>query len=230
MVKSITGNTYIIGDIHGCLKEFRCMIEDRIRLTCDDELYLLGDYIDRGPDSKGVVDFIFSLKKNRFKIFPLRGNHEEMLLESLTDEKKFDHWLTQGADATLQSFGVTSPDQIPDEYIHFFESLPYYYELKTKKLILAHAGINFLTKDPFADTDAMVWLRGMFVDKEFLGDRKIIHGHTPVPAEIIREMIEDRNNPVICLDGGCVYKNKKGLGILVALNYEKKEMLKVESL
>ena len=78
---------YAIGDIHGCSKTFKELL-DKIGLIEGDELYLLGDYIDRGPDSKGVIDTIFELREKGFKVICLRGNHESMLLDALKNREE----------------------------------------------------------------------------------------------------------------------------------------------
>lgn len=74
--------TFAIADIHGCYSTF-CALLDQIMLTREDELYLLGDYIDRGPDSKKVVDLIIQLQADGFAVKPIMGNHEQMLLDSI---------------------------------------------------------------------------------------------------------------------------------------------------
>ena len=74
---------FAIGDIHGCLKTLKALVENEIQLGKDDELFFVGDFIDRGPDSKGVLDYIGSLIRDGYKIQSVMGNHEEMLLESL---------------------------------------------------------------------------------------------------------------------------------------------------
>ena len=68
-----TGKRYVISDIHGCYKTFRCLVEEVIGLSKADLLFLLGDYVDRGPSSKAVLDYILQLKDERYQLFPLRG-------------------------------------------------------------------------------------------------------------------------------------------------------------
>ena len=73
---------YAISDIHGCIATFKTLL-DKIKFSKEDELYLLGDYIDRGPDSKGVIDHIWYLQKSGYQVHCLRGNHENMLLQEV---------------------------------------------------------------------------------------------------------------------------------------------------
>ena len=82
-----------IGDIHGCFDALRELIEQKVRLVKTDKLILLGDYIDRGDQSKAVVDYIIQLSQGGFDIFPLMGNHEAMLLDTLENESNLVEWL-----------------------------------------------------------------------------------------------------------------------------------------
>lgn len=88
----LTGKRYAISDIHGCYKTFQRLVEEGIRLTKFDQLFLLGDYVDRGPSSKAVLDYIIGLMEEEFNIFPLRGNHENDLLEFAMGEPRFLLW------------------------------------------------------------------------------------------------------------------------------------------
>src|SRR5215216_3309528 len=108
--------TIAIGDIHGCPAALRALI-DAIQPAEDDMLVLLGDYIDRGPDSRGVVDVVLDLEKRR-RIVPLLGNHELMLLNAVHNPRVIGPWLECGGDATLASYGGRIKD-IPEEHIDF---------------------------------------------------------------------------------------------------------------
>ena len=94
---------FAISDIHGCIKTFKTLV-DRIEFSKEDTLYLLGDYIDRGPDSKGVIDHIWKIQEEGYRVHCLRGNHEQMLLEEL---KNIKFWY-QGEPAMLKSFNAKS--------------------------------------------------------------------------------------------------------------------------
>ncbi|MBK7956987.1 MAG: serine/threonine protein phosphatase [Bacteroidetes bacterium] len=89
--------TFIIGDIHGCCNTFQRLVLDEICIRKSDKIYCLGDYIDRGPYSKGVIDFILSLRKSGYHIHTLRGNHEQMLLNSTKMKKLMRIGLEMGA-------------------------------------------------------------------------------------------------------------------------------------
>lgn len=228
MTEKIKGRRFAIGDVHGCAETLQYMIENELKATTKDTLYLLGDYIDRGPDSKGVIDYILKLKEENYKIETLRGNHEEMLLEAIADHgEKLDVWLWNGGEETLKSFGIKTVTGFPEKYIEFYKKLKYYIELED--YLLVHAGFNFVSGKPFEDFFSMVWIRNMEINKQVLGGRRIVHGHTPTPYFKIQEALADETNMEINLDAGCVYKNYPGLGHLAALNLDTLELHLVEN-
>jgi serine/threonine protein phosphatase 1 len=208
----MTTRHFVIPDIHGCDETFRALLENVIRLQPTDMLYLLGDLIDRGPRSKGVLDSILRLRREGFAVHVLCGNHEEMLLRSRDSMVSFELWMANGGKTTLNSFNVESADEIPYHYRNFLVSLPRYIVLKD--FILVHACMNFDIPDPFADPEAMLWTRSCKVKKEQIGGRRLVCGHTPVSRDAVREsMTTDR----IMLDNGCVYNGNARLGTLAAL-------------
>lgn len=203
---------FAIGDIHGCSNTFRALIK-KINLEKSDIVYCIGDYIDRGADSKGVIDFILQLREQNYQIHTLRGNHEQMMLQSTESEEQFNHWITNGGDATLKNFGVNSVNELSSEYVNFFNNTKYFVE--TDKYVFVHAGLNFIIPDPFKDEESMLWIRDFSVDTFKLQNRLLIHGHTPKSAKYI--LSQKFENGVINIDAGCVYKHK-GLGNLFAVN------------
>ena len=108
---------FAITDIHGCAQTFKALL-NRISFSKDDVLYLLGDYIDRGPDSRGVIDHIWKLQKEGYQVHCLRGNHEQMLLDEVASKNV---WY-KGEHATLQSFNANSNKDIPKAYIEWMEA------------------------------------------------------------------------------------------------------------
>jgi len=228
---------WVIPDLHGCVKTLRAIVEEQIKPKGDDEIYLLGDYIDRGPDPKGVIDFIMELEEKGFNVFPLRGNHEEYILLALENEqnlkrkffffkeqnKLFDEWMRSGGRPTLKSFGVTNVDQIPEKYIEWIKGLKYFYELD--QYVLVHAGMNFQRRDPFDDLHAILWSKSFTPEPEKIGDRTIIHGHVPVSLDFLKAIISDPHRKFIPLDTGCYYPDKPGMGTLVALELNSLQLL-----
>ena len=195
----------VISDIHSCLKTFQYLLEESIFLTKEDKLYLLGDYIDRGPDSKGVIDHIISLTRNGYQVYPIKGNHEQLLLDSYNERPFAEQtWLRNGGAITLESFHVSQAKKIPFEYISFFSSLRNYIELEN--FILVHAGFNFEINNPFDDRESMLWIREYKVEPSKINYKILVQGHTPTSLENIKKSITDRKNTYrIFLDNGCVY-------------------------
>lgn len=206
---------WVIGDVHGCNKTLVRLLFDNLNVTREDQLFFLGDYIDRGPDSRGVIDTLLALKRKKFHIHTLRGNHEQMMMESEEDIFCFEHWTNNGGGSTLLSFGQETYSSFPAPYKSFFSSLPFYIE--TGNYILVHAGLNFEEPDLFSDKEAMLWQRIKDTDQTSLGDRIMIHGHTPIPLDQILNQTANCRN----LDGGCVFASRrKDLGYLVAYNLD----------
>ena len=208
---------FAVGDIHGCSRTLRKLLCDEIHLEKSDEIVCVGDYIDRGPDSKGVVDYILELRDAGYQIHTLRGNHEQLMMDSAEDDENTELWLKNGGRSTLRSFGVSSYDALDPQYRAFFEETKYY--LKKDNFIFVHAGLDWLADDPFENTEAMLWSRDPYVDLEKLGKRIVVHGHTPLPKAVILE----QNGPDINIDGGCVYARREGYGYLVALESQEQK-------
>ncbi len=221
---------FAITDIHGCIQSFKTLVQEGIQLTTEDELYLLGDYIDRGPDSKGVIDFIFQLQEEGHFVRCLRGNHEQLLLDSMkagTPKQEIHLWLTQGGKETLDSFNAELADQIDPKYLDFFNGLEYYFEVD--QFLLVHAGFNFRSNQPFQDKHAMLWIRRFPIDEQLLGDRIIVHGHTPTQWPMIEATVKSPYSKVIDIDNGCVYHYKgQGLGGLLAYDLTNREVYRQE--
>lgn len=224
------GNRWVVPDIHGCLNTLKSLIENRINLSKSDAIYFLGDYIDRGPDSKGVIDYIMSLQNAGYEIHCLRGNHEDYCLRAWeADKKRFmfrsnieKDWRKNGASSTLDSFGVRRPRDIDEKYINWIKKTEYYIELDD--CILVHAGMNFNISNPFEDTSSMMWIRNFKVDPNKVGGKKVIHGHVPVEMSLIDLFVQSEGYNFLALDNGIYYKNKDGFGNLLAYNLDTKEI------
>ena len=142
----------------------------------------------------------------------------------LIDHFKKDTIRYGGDAATLASFQATVNEEIPKSYIDWMASLPYYMELED--YLLVHAGLNFKAEFPLEDKVEMIWIRDWYreIDRSWLGDRIVVHGHTPTPVlEIHKSIKRLADIPAIGLDGGCVF-DRIGFGQLVALNLDTKEL------
>ena len=143
---SNTNRLFAVGDIHGCSTALAALVE-AIRPGPQDTLVFLGDYIDRGIDSKGVMDQVIALGR-RCRLIPLRGNHEQMLLDARTDRWALEFWLACGGVTTLDSYGFGAGlDDIPSEHWRFLENCRQDYETETH--VFTHMKANFrLPADP----------------------------------------------------------------------------------
>lgn len=223
-------NQWVIPDIHGCFFTLKKLMETHIQPSQKDELYFLGDLIDRGKRSKEVLDYLMDLEKQGFNIKAIKGNHEVYFLNAYDKEKNkktsffskkhskdYLFWLNVGGKETLKSFNTEDIRDIPESYIQWINQLPYYYT--TDNYIMVHAGLNFNIENPFKDTDFMLTNTRFTVKPEKIGHKIIVHGHTPLSMEGIKTLINERNNyHYICLDNGCYYNNSETYGSLIALN------------
>ena len=211
------GRRIAISDTHGCGDTLEKLLTDQIALSQEDTLYLLGDFIDSGPKSKKVIDLIINYQDNGWPVYCLRGNHEELMLKALHNASYHDLWAgANGGSTTLRSFDANTVLEIPEFYLRFFQNLDYYFSLPD--YLLVHAGFNFKAPDPFQDYESMVWIRNFPVDPEQTHNRRIIHGHTPIPFRYIKQAIQE-GDPHINIDNGCAYP-KEGLQGLVALDLD----------
>lgn len=190
--------TLIIGDIHGCLESLKRLM-DRVKWQPDqDRLIFLGDYIDRGPDSKGVIDFLLQLMRESENVQCLMGNHESMFLDFLSGVD-MSTFLINGGEDTLRSYYFDGETVIPPEHIHFLKNLQILLELQDYCTV--HAGLmpGLGIKDQ--SIDDMIWIREPFIYSKYDFGKKIIFGHTVFYDPLVMDN-------KIGLDTGAVYGNK----------------------
>ncbi len=216
-----------IGDIHGCARTFRKLVE-KLALGHQDELILLGDMIDRGPDTKGVLDEVLRLKEAGHRVVLIQGNHEELMLNAHIDFFVKDRWLNAGGRKVLASFGVDEMDMSAIDPIYWqllSESKEYY---EKEGFIFVHAGLNFDLDNPLEAIRDMRWIRDWHeeINYDWLGSRKVVHGHTPVTPAEVRQMHQVfSEKQVLDLDTGCVYPSQKGFGYLTAYDSAADELI-----
>jgi len=194
--------TFIIGDIHGCLDMLKRLVEKIKWDPAKDKLIFVGDYIDRGPDPKGVVEYILSLMAESSRIQCLIGNHEVIFLDYIKgkDRKLF---LMNGGMNTLESYAFhlvdTEDDLLPPSHKEFFASLKYTIALDDYYVV--HAG--FRPKVPLEeqDPDDLVWIRDPFIYSTYDFGKRVIFGHTPFYEPLIM-----KNK--VGIDTGAVYGNR----------------------
>ena len=219
---------FAIGDIHGCSKTFTRLLE-ALALQKTDVVYLLGDLIDRGPDSKGVIEAILSLLAAGYDIRCCLGNHEDMMLLAVHKGIFEDllEWLENGGDTTLESYGVEHPQHIPEAHLQFLESLPLYH--LTDGFVLVHAGVDCTLADPFspAGREYLLWDRSGIMDIGKLGGRRLVSGHSTRKLKDLRKGIRKNH---LRIDNGCVFTGFPDKGNLVALDLDSGELFVQENI
>jgi serine/threonine protein phosphatase 1 len=197
------GPLFAIGDVHGCADELEELLE-MLPLRPGCTVVFLGDYIDRGPKSRQVVDIVLRLRE-KHHVVTLRGNHESMLLEFLSgkDPQKVARYVLNGGSATLAGYADENGRyQMPAEHVAFFENLALSYE--TAEHFFVHAGVpnvRLADLDREASSEHMLWVRNKFLHSTFRWEKIIVHGHTVVETV---EISASR----ICLDTGCVFDRR----------------------
>jgi len=209
---------YAIGDIHGGAKTLWALLY-MINLQREDQVYLLGDYVDRGPDSKGVLDIILKLMETGYDVRPVRGNHDDMLLNCATGKHdQFSvYWVKGWGEEALKSFGVERPGDVPPCYLSLIESMPYIrYD---DQFVFVHAGLDMTTADPIRESSpmAMTWGEPTDFDIARLGERRLVTGHSIRPLPLIEISLAGNH---IMLDNGAFTNQQPDLGNLVALDLD----------
>ena len=185
-----------IGDIHGCINALRSLVEFVAFRDCD-TIVTLGDYVDRGPDSRAVLDFMIELGNSHDHV-PLRGNHEIMMLNARDQKSWFQPWKSYGGEATLLSYAASagdpgSFDDVPDSHFDFLENkLVSYYECESHFFVHASADANIALADQ-KDPD-LYWRRHDNPEKHCSG-KVMVCGHTAQ-----RSGLPNNNGNAICID------------------------------
>jgi len=203
---------YAVGDVHGCLDQLQRLhakiLDDALSIPGDKLIVMLGDYIDRGPDSARVLDFLQQPLPEGFQRVCLVGNHEIVMLDHLADPGNAIRWLDFGGVETLQSYGVDFEryaaasgeeraailaSHIPLQHIEFARNLTAL--LAMPGLVFVHAGIRPGVPLAIQDERDLFWIRGAFTDSTLDLGALVVHGHTPGAAPIVR-------SNRICVDTG----------------------------
>jgi serine/threonine protein phosphatase 1 len=197
----MAGRTIAIGDIHGCSAALAALIA-AIAPDRTDTLVCLGDYIDRGPDSRGVIDMVLALR-GRCRLFPLLGNHEEMLLACLADLGTLRSWLANGGVEALRSYGwVRGPrrrlaDLIPEEHRRFLERCLPYHETATH--LFVHAGYEPHLPLARQRPEALRWrVTDAATAKPHSSGKVAVVGHTPQKSGEVLDL-----GFLVCIDTNC---------------------------
>ncbi|MBH5316855.1 serine/threonine protein phosphatase [Paenibacillus sp. GSMTC-2017] len=208
--------TLIISDIHGCFKQFNELLNKVEFNASNDQLILIGDYVDRGPNSKEVVDKVIDLVENHHAI-ALRGNHDQRLVDLVQQNSSEVQYkfMQHGGPETIKSYCIdescnesleSTICHIRGQYSHhiaFLERLPLYYE--DEKHIYVHAGINPTYPDWKEQTDHdFMYIKGIFHKADLGLSKTVVFGHTRT-VELQETPEVWFGNGKIGIDGGCAY-------------------------
>jgi diadenosine tetraphosphatase ApaH/serine/threonine PP2A family protein phosphatase len=216
---------YAVGDVHG-RADLLGDLHKRIARDADKAsetrrvIVYLGDYVDRGPDSAGVIDRLIDSPLEGFEAVFLMGNHEQFLLDFLSDPSVGAHWLGNGGDATLASYGVDVKGSdpvdmaavaallrkiLPAEHLAFLEGLALSH--REGDYFFAHAGIRPGVPLDKQSEDDLLWIREPFLDVPDAREVVVVHGHTPVK---VGEVHDNR----IAVDTGAVWSDRLTAAVL----------------
>jgi serine/threonine protein phosphatase 1 len=183
-----------VGDIHGCLDHLECLMA-KVNPTPGDRFVFLGDYVDRGPDSRGVIDYLIRFGRDFPETVFLKGNHEEMFLDFLSGRDQVN-FLLNGGGATLESYRGENGVRFPRDHLDFLHALIPYYE--TEHFIFVHAGLRPGIPPENQSEEDMLWIRGEFLRSSYDWGKTIVFGHTPHQESFI-------GPHRIAVDTGAVY-------------------------
>ena len=180
--------TFAIGDIHGCFDKLNLLLSvcERVGNGRDAGFVLIGDYVDRGPDSSKVLEFLIekqSQEKDRF--ICLRGNHEEMLGNSAAKDRSdrdLMTWWANGGEQTLDSYGVNDPADIPAGHLAWIKALPTTFS--DSKRLYVHAGIRPGVPLYAQSERDLLWIREPFLSSDANHGFFVVHGHTPTKSRL----------------------------------------------
>lgn len=208
--------TIAIGDIHGCADALAALLQ-AVGPRADDCLVVLGDYVDRGPDSRSVIDQLLALR-TRCRLVVLLGNHELMMLRGLNDDEDQDFWLDYGGQATLNSYGGRVA-AIPAAHVEFLAGgVPFF---ETERYFFVHA--NYVPDLPLDDQpeSMLLWthLHRSRPAPHCSGKIAVV-GHTPQATGEILDL-----GHLVCIDTCCF-----GGGWLTALEVDTRRIWQVDGL
>lgn len=199
------GRIAVFGDLHGCAAELNVLL-DFLAPTAEDTIVFLGDYIDRGPDSKAVIDRLLRLEVQAGRCVFLKGNHEDMFLAFAGQRGRYgDAFLYNGGGTTLQSYGLEGRaglelwNALPNDHRTFFQRLVLQY--RVGDYLCVHAGLN--PQRPWDDQDEedMLWIRHDWIRATHSYGLTVLFGHTPMRVPFVHWPYK------IGLDTGLVYGN-----------------------
>lgn len=222
VVPKTAGRRLAIGDVHGCYQTLTALI-DRLQLHPEDTLFFLGDYVNKGPSGKQVLDFIASLS-SQCQVHAILGNHDKMVLDLLNGEEEAREQL-RSIDHGDEFFHVTEEER--RRYSGQLSQFHYYFI--SSEYLLVHAGFDFSLSNPFLGREAMLNIRSFYYDPSKAQNKIVVHGHVPLPMKEIVSNV-GRRSKTLPIDNGCVYAGmREGMGRLVCINLDTQEITSQEN-
>ncbi len=227
-----------VGDLHGCYSPLVDLMRV-ISVTADDLIIFIGDYIDRGPESKQIVDELITILQGPGDIRCLKGNHEDMLLGAAGYKaavRDLDTWLYNGGTSTLESYGADPADIrrilytrdreeqefairdiVPKSHLEFFQALDLYIE--TENYFFCHAGVNPLVsiEEGKRNMQDILWMRSHLNASRLIWKKTVVCGHTPLIKPLVTQKL-------ICIDTGLYY-----YGTLTAIDVLSRRLFQVKN-
>ena len=206
--------TYVIGDVHGCYQTLKALLDKISPDPQTDVVVFLGDYVNRGPDSKKVISELLRLQRQFRHFMALMGNHEFMLLNYLAGRDQ-EFFLMMGGRQTLESYGIDDSSRssllsrLSQDHLRFLNDLPAYWE--DEDYIYVHGGLQPGVHLTQQTTEWLLWAREKFIKSDYDFGKRIVFGHTPFNTPRI-----EPNK--IGIDTGAVYGGR--LTCLVLPNLE----------
>ena len=198
--------TFVVGDVHGCVVELNRLL-DALRPETGDTICFLGDYVDRGPSPRGVIERLLRLRHEGPRCIFLKGNHEDMFLAYIGQPGHYgDAFLWNGGDATLASYGLYGlpeamvAERLPHAHREFLASLQLHAYLG--RFLCVHAGVRPTMPLENQDPEDLLWIREEFIDAEHSFPFTVLYGHTP--QRDVRLHLPFK----LGLDTGLVYGNR----------------------
>ena len=175
----MSSKTFVIPDIHGRLDLLdEGLAEIAARSESGDIVVTIGDYVDKGPASKGVIDRLLAGIGDRFELVTLKGNHDVMMADALRDRSKMTDWLAKGGDMALASYGG-DPAGVPQSHIDWLDRLRPFYADSYR--IYVHAGVDPETSLDRQRLETLLWKRYPKGYSGGFGDLHVVHGHDNEP-------------------------------------------------
>ncbi len=220
------GRQLIVGDIHGCSRTLDALLK-KVDLSENDQIFFVGDYINKGPDSKGVLDTLIALKKEYSNVYFLRGNNESYFYKTLKKNESRVLRLARRykVEDLFKYEGIKF--FLRKRYRKFLKSTLHYIE--SDDFFVVHTLIDFKYEIPFFNTFYILWMRNFKASKKLQNYKQVIHGHKITAIKHIRKAVKNDKYD-IPIDNGCVLgNNNRDYGRLICFDITNRILFEQEN-